>query len=435
MLMLIDRNQLWALFWSLCLALFIGSQALAADNPGHPLGAGLLLAPGDTLKFDILDDDKEPVDLLIASDGSMQAPYLGSVSVAGLTVAAALDHLNARYIERKIFVTPKIGLSVAAYRPVFVIGDVRQPGTYPFQSDLTVEKAMGLAGGQITAANVEDPVLARARLHGELEAVETTIIREGLTIARLTALLADREAIQDSDIPVSARAYMKGPVAETMRAVELRILESDRQGFAAQQAILVEGIAEAVRGQELLQALEGKVTQTIEFSRADLERGQGLQKRGIKTLTDVSNLERQLTMEEARQLQVLNDLSDGRRGIGTLKRQLAELEHARHMQALIDLQTHTAALATAISSRRTSEEQLMLLSALSAQEMAANREVVLDFTVRRSTAEGDADLRATPATRLQPGDVVVVSIRSTHDNAPMTNVQPTVQLMGAPPSQ
>lgn len=131
--------------------------------------------------------------------------------------------------------------------------------------------------------------------------------------------------------------------------------------------------------------MENKVTQTIEFSRADLERGQGLQKRGIKTLTDVSNLERQLTMEEARQLQVLNDLSDGRRGIGTLKRQLAELEHARHMQALIDLQTHTAALATAIGSRRTSEEQLMLLSALSAQEMAANREVVLDFTVRRST--------------------------------------------------
>lgn len=71
---------------------------------------------------------------------------------------------------------------------------------------------MGLAGGQITAtANVEDPVLARTRLHGELEAVETTIIREGLTMARLTALLADREAIQDSDVPVSARAYMKVP--------------------------------------------------------------------------------------------------------------------------------------------------------------------------------------------------------------------------------
>lgn len=391
-----------------------------------------LLAPGDTLKFDILDDEKEPVDLLIASDGSIQAPYLGAASVAGRTVSTALDHLMALYKERKIFVVPKVGLSIASYRPVFVIGDVRQPGVYPFQAKLTVEKAMGLAGGQITAASAEDPVLARARLHGELEAIETTIIREGLTIARLTAVLADRREIQDGDIPETARPYVKGPVAETMRAVELRILESERDGFEAQKVILAEGVTEALRGQDLLKALEGKVSQSIEFSRADLERGQGLQKRGIKTLTDVSNLERQLTMEEARQLQVLSELSNGRRGIGTLKSQLAQLEQTRHMQALTELQSHTAELAASISKRRTSEEQLMLLSAMSAQEMAANKEVVLDFTIRRETADAVAGLPATPATLLEPGDVVVVSIRSSHETVPLAAA---AQSLGGQPSQ
>ncbi|BCP53916.1 sugar ABC transporter substrate-binding protein [Kaistia sp. 32K] len=415
-------------FLSVLIAGFIVVGSTVAVLAAEP---EVLLAPGDMLRFDILDDEKEPVDLPIAADGTIQAPLLGGVSVAGYTIAAALEHVNAIYAERKIFVQPKIALSVAAYRPVFVIGDVRQPGSYPFQARLTVEKAMGLAGGQITAANGEDPVLARARIHGELEAVENTIIREGLSIARLQAQLNGGDAIRDEDVPESARAYVKGPAADIMREVEMRILDSDRNGFAAQKKILLENIAEAARGQELLVEMADKVAKSVEFSRADLERGQGLQQRGIKTLTDVSNLERQLTAEESRQLQVMSQQSDGRREIGTLKRQLADLEQARHMQALVDLQTHTSALITAIGTRRTAEEQLMLLSAMTAQQMADNKEVILDFTVRRTDAAGNADLRATPATLLQPGDVVIVSIRSTHTNAPLAALQPPA----AQPSQ
>ena len=107
------------------------------------------LAPGDTVKLDILDDDKEPMDLQIAIDGSIQAPFVGAVPIAGLSVPQALDALNRRYVEQQIFVVPKLGFSVAAYRPIFVTGDVRKPGSYPFQPQLTVEKAIGLAGGQI----------------------------------------------------------------------------------------------------------------------------------------------------------------------------------------------------------------------------------------------------------------------------------------------
>jgi exopolysaccharide production protein ExoF len=399
--------------------LILSSAVTRAETPSvsgdNAARVGFLLASGDMLKFDILDDDREPVDLLVASDGTIQAPFLGSVEVAGLSVGDARAELKSRYVARKIFVTPQVGLSVASYRPVFVIGDVRQPGAYPFQADLTVEKAMGLAGGQLMAGQSEDPVLARSRLRGELDKTDTMIIREALAVARLTAQLADRDGIADDDIPREARAYVTGPVADTMQAVEQRILEADRDGFAAQKTVLVEGIAEAERGQELLKALEGKVTKSIEFSRADLERGQGLQKRGIKTLTDVSNLERQLNAEEARQLQVLSELSDGRRDLGTLRQQLAGLEQTRRIQALTDLQSHTADLAASISARRSTEEQLMLISALSAQKIQKSREIVLDFTIRRGGRDGVADLVAKPSSQIEPGDVVVVSIRNMRD--------------------
>lgn len=414
----------------------MGAQASSASGNDGAARTEFLLASGDMLKFDILDDEREPVDLLVASDGTIQAPFLGSVPVAGLSVGEAREQLKARYVEQKIFVAPRVGLSVASYRPIFVIGDVKQPGAYPFQADLTIEKAMGLAGGQLTAAQGEDPVLSRSRLHGELDKIDTTIIQKALAIARLKAQIADRAAIDDDDIPQEARAYIDGAVAETMWAVEQRILEADRSGFADQKAVLIEGIAEAQRGQELLQELGGKVTQSIEMSRADLERGRALQRRGIKTLTDVSNLERQLNAEEARQLQVLSELSNGRQDLGTLKQQLAGLEQTRKIQALTDLQSHTAELAGSIATRRSTEEQLMLISALSAQQIQDSKEIVLDFLIRRSGRNGAGDLVATRSSPVEPGDVIVVSIRSTRGDTPLSALRTdTVQTGGGSPSQ
>ena len=148
-------------------ALFLAAYGFQHSEPLSE--ADFALAPGDTVKLDILDDDKEPMDLQIAVDGSIQVPFLGAVQIGGLSVPKALDELKRRYVDQQIFVVPKLAFSVAAYRPVFVVGDVRQPGSYPFQPQLTVEKAIGLAGGQITTNPAEDPMLARSRLRGELE--------------------------------------------------------------------------------------------------------------------------------------------------------------------------------------------------------------------------------------------------------------------------
>ena len=161
-------------FVVLLLALLMSSSTRADPSSDY------LLAPGDTIKLDILDDDEIPVDLPVGPDGAIQAPFVGGVRVAGLTLADAVKELERSYVEKRIFVVPKVSISVAAYRPVFVIGDVRLPGSYPFQPQLTVEKALGLAGGQLQATSTENPVLASARLRQELDLAEADIIREAL---------------------------------------------------------------------------------------------------------------------------------------------------------------------------------------------------------------------------------------------------------------
>ncbi|WP_265518349.1 polysaccharide biosynthesis/export family protein [Nitratireductor luteus] len=385
------------------LVLWIGS---AAAGPVDKVDYAL--APGDLLKFDILDDDKDPIELPIAPDGSIQVPFVGAVPVAGLAVSDARKELVRRYSDHQIFVVPKLALSVAAYRPVYVTGDVRQPGAYDFKPEITVEKAIALAGGQLTATATDDPVLARARMRGELEEIETGIIGAALSFARLTAQLAGRDVIIDEDIPEIARPSVTGPVAASLREVELRILRAGNESFAAQEEVLTANLEDAKDEIALLEELARKVERAVELTHADLERARELQRRGVQTLSEVSNIERQVATEEVRQLQVLSDLSAARRNVGTLKSRLADLMQQRRVGALVDLQTQNTNLATAIAARRAAAEQLALLSSMTAEELANNKEIVLDIKIRRQTDNGLAELPVVATTPVAPGDLIEV---------------------------
>jgi hypothetical protein len=85
------------------------------------------------------------------------------------------------------------------------------------------------------------------------------------------------------------------------------------------------------------------------------------------------------------------------------------------------LEAHSAGLTKALSSRRGAEEQLILMSTLTAEDLAENKEVVLDFTIRRRTDGTQAEMKATPDTFLLPGDVLVVRMRGSDEDSDVTS--------------
>ena len=42
---------------------------------------------------------------------------------------------------------PHVSVEVETYRPFFILGEVTTPGQYPYVADMTVEKAIAIAGG------------------------------------------------------------------------------------------------------------------------------------------------------------------------------------------------------------------------------------------------------------------------------------------------
>lgn len=83
---------------------------------------------------------------LIDPSGSINYPFLARVQAGGLTVRQ-LEQTIREGLRGGYLVNPDVRVGLAQYRPVFVSGQVRQSGTYPYTLGLTVEKALTLAGG------------------------------------------------------------------------------------------------------------------------------------------------------------------------------------------------------------------------------------------------------------------------------------------------
>ena len=369
------------------------------------------LSVGDGLTFDFLDDAELPIAVTIGEDGQVQLPLIGGVKVAGLSVINAIEFVRSEYRRREILVDPRIALSVSSFRPMFVLGEVRSPGLFPFSIGITVEQAVGLAGGTQTAAsNPADRIVAQARLRGEIEGTAIQIVQEGVFAARLVAQLAGRDVIDQKDAPKSAQKYLEQVPSEGVVEIETRILQTDLANFKNQVAILTDGIAEAEKGMKLLDELEVKQQEILETTKKDMERIASLRERGLNTASEVSRGERAETNEESRLLEIYAEMSQGRRELGSLRLNLAQLQANRQKELLQQLQERQIAIEKLAVERKNMEQQLLLMSSTALDDDRAAKSVSFAYEIRRTSGGTVNTFTGTPTTELKPGDVIVVKI-------------------------
>ncbi|MBI1318572.1 MAG: hypothetical protein GC168_06450 [Candidatus Hydrogenedens sp.] len=111
------------------------------DPGGYSIGAG------DTLEFESFNDPLLSRELAVRYDGHISLPLIPDLDVDGLTREDAERQVRDAY--RKIFRDPQISLLVkeTASKTYALIGDVEQPGVYPFLRPTSLIEALSLAGG------------------------------------------------------------------------------------------------------------------------------------------------------------------------------------------------------------------------------------------------------------------------------------------------
>src|SRR5262249_26377086 len=124
-----------------------GVEINASDNSSGDTLAEYRLAPGDRLKIVVFDQEQLSGEFIVDSTGGILLPVVGPVGVAGLTVPKAQQLIQERLADG-VLVHPVVSVRMNQYRPIFVTGDVRKPGSYPFIFGGSVKKAIAAAGGE-----------------------------------------------------------------------------------------------------------------------------------------------------------------------------------------------------------------------------------------------------------------------------------------------
>jgi polysaccharide biosynthesis/export protein len=105
-----------------------------------------VLGPGDVLQITVYDQPDLTGPYHISDGGTLAMPLLGVVPAQGLTLQQLQQELLQR-LQAKVVKSPDVTLQVTEYRPFFILGEVKNPGSYPYVPDMTVLTAVALAGG------------------------------------------------------------------------------------------------------------------------------------------------------------------------------------------------------------------------------------------------------------------------------------------------
>jgi len=141
------------------------------------------LDSGDRLRIVVFGQDGLSNSYVVDASGHIAMPLIGSVPARGATT----DELSSRIGDRLrqgFIKEPHVAVEIEAYRPFFILGEVTQPGQYPYVADMTVETAVAIAGGFGPRAFRRTVTLMRV-IHGQQVRLTVPVsypIRPGDTI-------------------------------------------------------------------------------------------------------------------------------------------------------------------------------------------------------------------------------------------------------------
>ena len=162
---------------------------VSADTaPAASSAAEYRLGEGDQIAIQVFDEPDLTLEATVSSRGGINYSYLGDVRVAGKTPGELEAHVT-ELLRDGYLINPSVNVSIVEFRPFFIGGEVRSPGSYPYQPGLTLDKAIALAGGLTDRASTRQMFLIKAgqrsdgarkvSLNAAVEPGDTVTIKEG----------------------------------------------------------------------------------------------------------------------------------------------------------------------------------------------------------------------------------------------------------------
>jgi polysaccharide export outer membrane protein len=152
------------------LALSLGCLAACTETGGLPLeqasvlprsDSGYRVGAGDQLRISTYMETDLTNSFTVLPNGKLAFPLTGEVEVAGMTTEEIRQMLEQRLSEGGMVKAPRLAVNIAVFRPIYILGEVAKPGSYPYEADMTLQRAVAVAGGYTVRANSHQLILHR----------------------------------------------------------------------------------------------------------------------------------------------------------------------------------------------------------------------------------------------------------------------------------
>ncbi|AJD42317.1 MULTISPECIES: polysaccharide biosynthesis/export family protein [Rhizobium] len=391
------------------LSILIGSSgfARAAD---YQLGTmdklRIRVAEWQTAEGAIRDWSVVSGDYTIGPSGSLSLPFVGDLPASGKTTDAIAKEIGAA-LQKQFGLKdrPSASVELAQFRPVFLTGDVENPGEYPFAPNLTVVKAVSIAGGLRRADAGQR--FARDFINAKGDAVVYTTERNRL-IARKARLQAETSKSDTIEMPQELKDL---PEAKALLASEMALMNTRKKRLTLQLQALDDL-------KSLLQAeIEslGKKTETqtrqLELAKEDRDKVENLAEKGLALSARKMAAEQRAADTEATLLDIDTNILKAKQDISQANQDEITLRNDWDAKLSQELQDTESELDTLNLKIATSDA---LMSEALAQSNDAARfdpqnAASISYSLVREVDGQSKEVPATENSTLQPGDLIRVT--------------------------
>jgi polysaccharide export outer membrane protein len=126
------------------------------------------VGPDDVFVMRVVGEKELPDEFQVASDGTVDLPYIHRIQVAGLEPHEIARAVREKLIAEQILKDPSVTVMIKEYRSkkVTVLGQVQKPGSFPLTSGLTLLQAVSVSGGFTSIAKTDHVRVTRKLKNG-----------------------------------------------------------------------------------------------------------------------------------------------------------------------------------------------------------------------------------------------------------------------------
>jgi len=395
------------------------AQVSASADDSTAQSVDYRLAPGDRLTILVYDQPQLSGQFIVDGGGGILLPLAGGVSLSGLTLAEAQKLIQDRFADG-VLVQPAVSVRITEYRPIFVTGSVRKPGSYRFMIGQSVKAAVAAAGGkgepfeQNFNGAVSDYITTEQRVR-QLEADHSILLmrkarleaqRDGHEDFVMPMLVGLNRRNVDFELAYAAESDAFSRLAEVYHS-QLQALQSQRPRIEAE----IDAVTDQITKQKEHLAI-------VNDHLADLEH---LFDKGLLRKDVLLNQQIERSLVEGQVSNLQGQVARLRQNMGDLDIRLGDTKANYLRQTLAELQD---------TSQRLREVEIGLGPAyrlLQVKAQGASGDVdEPDYSIRISRVRdgGIITVDATDETMLSPGDVVEVKLkRRISDTTPSLSTQ------------